>query len=155
MVVSNGPVISRGFVYTVAAANASYFVGEGVPSPGSPRFKVNANTDLFGAPNKVTVLLTTEAAPAEREKAYSIDWACLTSIGGCKDRYKVFPLMAEITKNGVGRGSTLNEMRSFRAPHPSGDPVRLSKNDYGFALSPDSSKLAIPQPSTHPINLLS
>jgi hypothetical protein len=98
MVVSNGQVISLGFAYTVAAAYASYFVGEAIPSTGSSRFEVNVNRDLHGGPNKVTVHLTTEATSAEREKAFSIDWACLASIRGCDERYKVFPLLAEISK---------------------------------------------------------
>lgn len=100
MVVSKGRLISRGLAYTVAAANASYAVGEHLPSPGSSRFRVITNTDLYGAPNKVSIELTTEASRQELERAYSIDWSCLASIRGCQDRYKVFPLLNEIQKEG-------------------------------------------------------
>ncbi len=41
--------------------------------------------------------ITSAAAPAQREKAYAYNLACLTKLGGCKDANKILPILGSLT----------------------------------------------------------
>jgi hypothetical protein len=52
---------------------------------------VDARRDGSGRPWKTTVELTSQVAPAEKEKAFAIEATCLVRIGGCRDAAEILP----------------------------------------------------------------